>query len=620
MSTQNKTSWIFELYDQVSSKIVVMQKNLTSFSDQMDKAGLYLEDLGSKYVRLNALADGISRINDNFQSAMKPGLEFEQQIADLSAITGISGKDLEELSKASREVGESSGLGAAGAAEAYKLLASNIDIASIGGVEGLKMLQQETIRLAQASGVDLPTAADTMANAINQFKLEAGDAARVINVLAAGAKYGASEVPDLAASLKYVGPVAGAAGVGIEQTVAALEILSQSGIKAMDAGTDLQGILVKMQTELGIDIGKLGLPEALRLLQPRMKDVTFLTKAFGQENLKSIQTLLQNADAVQEMTDKVTGTEVAQEQAAIRTSTYNAALARQRAWFDDLKISAFEATGALIPWMSALTEGATGIITLLPGLQVAKDLIMTLTNVTKLQAFWTKIATAAQWAWNFAISANPIGLLVTGIAAIVGGVVLAWNKLEGFRKFIYSLWNTIKSIAQGLWNFAKGMFFLASSQWSKAADSFGNAFKSFGGISDAWERGQQDGAAGWAKKQAANGLMADGSEIVPGYGVLLEDKPSLFGQLDPGGGVLAFGPGYQQKNSSDGKSENVIKPAGLASGGSSGGGRNITININSLVQGLSINTTTISESTARIEAIVSDALLRVINDAELAAS
>jgi TP901 family phage tail tape measure protein len=596
VSTQNKTSWIFELYDQVSSKIVVMQKNLTSFSDQMDKAGLYLEDLGSKYVRLNALADGITRINDNFQSAMKPGLEFEQQIADLSAITGIAGKDLDELSKASREVGESSGLGAAGAAEAYKLLASNIDIASIGGVEGLKMLQQETIRLAQASGVDLPTAADTMANAINQFKLEAGDAARVINVLAAGAKYGASEVPDLAASLKYVGPVAGAAGVGIEQTVAALEILSQSGIKAMDAGTDLQGILVKMQTSLGMDIGKLGLPEALRLLQPRMKDVTFLTKTFGQENLKSIQTLLQNADAVQEMTDKVTGTEVAQEQAAIRTSTYNAALARQRAWFEDIKISAFNATGALIPWLSAFTEGATGIIMLLPGLQVAKDTISFLTNATKMQALWTKIATAAQWAWNAAMNANPIFLVVTGVAALVGAIAIAWNKFEGFRKFLFGFWETIKTIAQGLWDFAKGMFYAASLQWGKAAESFGKSISGFGSIGEAWSAGSKAGAASWASSNAGEkqeSLMAGGAPS----GML----PS------PVSGMESASAGFSMPGSSK-------------ASGSSGGGRNVSISIQSLVQNLSINTTNISESAARIQAIVTDALVRAINDAELATS
>lgn len=43
------------------------------------------------------------------------------------------------------------------------------------------------------------------------------------------------------------------------------------------------------------------------------------------------------------------------------------------------------------------------------------------------------VATAAQWLWNIALSANPIGLIVLAIAAVVAAVVLAYNKFEWFR-------------------------------------------------------------------------------------------------------------------------------------------------------------------------------------------
>lgn len=54
-----------------------------------------------------------------------------------------------------------------------------------------------------------------------------------------------------------------------------------------------------------------------------------------------------------------------------------------------------------------------------------------------LQQFgvFAKLATAAQWLWNAAITANPIGLIIVGIAALVAGFIWLWNNVEGFRNF-----------------------------------------------------------------------------------------------------------------------------------------------------------------------------------------
>lgn len=390
-----------------------------------------------KTIKFAAIVDNIRNINESIKGAMQPGLDFQQQIADLSAITGIAGNDLNTLSDAARKVGKESGLGASQAAEAFKLLASNIDITKIGGVNGLKLLQKETIALSQAAGVDLATAADTMANTINQFKLSATEASRVINVLGAGAKYGAAEIPDLAASLKYVGPVAGAAGMSIEQVVGALEVLSQSGIKASDAGTDLSGILVRMQSVLGVDIDKVGLPKALAMLKPKLNDVTYLTKVFGLENLKSVQTLISNSDAVQEMTDKVTGTSTAYEQAKIRTNTYNTVLKKIKARFDDVKISIFNSTGALLPFVSIMGDGLFEVSKIIPALSAMASAVAFLTNKEKLASLWTGILTAKQWMLNIAMSANPIGLIAAAVAAFIAEVVLLvvyWEKVVNWYK------------------------------------------------------------------------------------------------------------------------------------------------------------------------------------------
>ena len=56
----------------------------------------------------------------------------------------------------------------------------------------------------------------------------------------------------------------------------------------------------------------------------------------------------------------------------------------------------------------------------------------------------TRIWTGVQWLLNVAMSANPIGLIIIGIAALVAAVVYCWNKFSGFRAFILTMWDTLK--------------------------------------------------------------------------------------------------------------------------------------------------------------------------------
>lgn len=65
----------------------------------------------------------------------------------------------------------------------------------------------------------------------------------------------------------------------------------------------------------------------------------------------------------------------------------------------------------------------------------------------------TWLITAAQWAWNAAMNANPIGLVIAGIAALVAGVVYAYNHFEGFRNVINAAWEKIKAFGLGVVDF-----------------------------------------------------------------------------------------------------------------------------------------------------------------------
>lgn len=64
----------------------------------------------------------------------------------------------------------------------------------------------------------------------------------------------------------------------------------------------------------------------------------------------------------------------------------------------------------------------------------------------------TAVVTAAQWAWNAALSANPIGIVIIAIVALVALFVVLWNRCETFR-------NAVTAVGQAgvaAFNFVKG--------------------------------------------------------------------------------------------------------------------------------------------------------------------
>lgn len=67
---------------------------------------------------------------------------------------------------------------------------------------------------------------------------------------------------------------------------------------------------------------------------------------------------------------------------------------------------------------------------------------------SKAQAVWTGIMTAAQWLWNAAMTANPIGLIIAGIAALVAIVIVCWKKFAAFRAVIKTVWDTMKGFGK----------------------------------------------------------------------------------------------------------------------------------------------------------------------------
>ena len=338
--------------------VEVSSRKATSQTDKFKNVCKQIE-----FPKAAAILEVVQRIGDGLAEAAAAGMQFRQSVADLSSITGIAGKDLEDLAERSRAIGRESGLGADTAARAYSLLASQIEISRIG-MKGLNELAEQSVTLAEASGMSLDAAANALAATVNQFGLSADEAGRVTNVLAAGSKYGAAEIEDLSNSFRIAGATASAMGLSVEATAGALEILSQANLKGHESGTALRNIIIRLNTELGVDLGETSLGKALEALQPKLEDAAYLTKVFGVENIAAAQFLIQNARAVDEMTAKVTGTNTAMEQAAVRTDTQMHKYMQLKAVVEDLKISMTEHLGALAPYAVLAAENAQAIAAL----------------------------------------------------------------------------------------------------------------------------------------------------------------------------------------------------------------------------------------------------------------
>lgn len=69
----------------------------------------------------------------------------------------------------------------------------------------------------------------------------------------------------------------------------------------------------------------------------------------------------------------------------------------------------------------------------------------------------TKAVTIAQRALNAVMRANPIGIVITVIIALIAGIVALWKKNEGFRKFVTAAWKAIANVAKAAWNGIKSV-------------------------------------------------------------------------------------------------------------------------------------------------------------------
>jgi phage-related minor tail protein len=219
---------------------IALRANLKDFQKGMQKASYSLKAMGKQMQGVGRnLSIGLTAPLSAFGvTAVQTFRDFELQMAKVQSVSGATGDELKKLTEDAKRLGASTVFSASQVAE----LQTEFAKLGFSSAEILKVTES-TLQLAQAFDMDLGRAAEVAGSTLRAFGMEADETSRITDVMAASFGSTALDVESFAEAMKYVAPVANAAGISIEETTAMLGTLANSGVKGSQAGTALRRII-----------------------------------------------------------------------------------------------------------------------------------------------------------------------------------------------------------------------------------------------------------------------------------------------------------------------------------------------------------------------------------------
>lgn len=379
-----------------------------------------------------------------FVGAVNSAAEFEQSLANVSAVTKANIEDQKRLKDSALEMGAKSVFSASQAAQAQLFLgqAGQTTTQIIASLDGV-------MDLAAATSADLGFAAEVTASTLSQFGLEAGEASRVANVFAASSSVSQANINKLAFAMRQAGPIAKSLGLSLETTTASLNLLFNAGFKGEQAGTILRGVLTKLAKptkesadlieELGIKIndssGKM-IPfiEIIKQLETANLTTAQAITLFGQEAGPGLLSLLGfGSEALEKMTADITGTNEAARQAKVRMDSLFGSITQLKS---AVEVAAITIGDEFVPMIRAITESMIGWVAAFNGMDDSlKALFANIAlGVIVLTGFVGIMGLMATSTAGIIVGMKKLGITVGGTMAIIGkfaGAItvasLAWD-------------------------------------------------------------------------------------------------------------------------------------------------------------------------------------------------
>lgn len=645
----NVFDYIFNIGGNYSATIEGMSAATGEFQAKVNGAQSCISKLGSVLATIDLVKNAIDGLNQATETFSVSGIKLDSQMHDLSAVAGVTGETLQQIEGFARDSAKAFGTDASVAVEGYKLLLSQLSPELGKYPEVLRSMGDNIQTTAKLMGGDGVAAAQVLTTAMNQYGVSLDDPvaasqemARMMNVMAASGQAGSAELPAISAALQQCGMAAKAAGVSFEETNAAIQVLDKAGKKASEGGVALRNVLGQLSkgrfvdkqsaeelAKAGIDVTALGdnslsLKQRLDLLKPMLNDSALLSKFFGVENANAARALIAGTDALQGYTEAVTGTDSATEQAAIVMDSYAERQARVNQRIEDFKISAFQATGDLTLWAGAIMGVMTPLAQVSPLILGVGKSMMWFAGIasTGFAAFKVSAVTACRAVSTAIFSIPIVGWVALAVAAIAALGVYFWNTSVKFRAVLKGLWAAFKAVFTGIKDMAKQYFGaigdLLRAAFTLDAAGIGAALKKLGGsyanygkqIGKAFKgaydaelkAGEQDGAKNGKKgRKAASAVEATDAAGFDAAALAVPAALAAGATTDVTAGSL---------------SNPTLSGSSAADGGSKI--KNVTINIDRLVEHFTISTQNLSESSERVKEAVLDALMGALNDTQLA--
>lgn len=317
------------------------------------------------FVGAQAVISGIQTFVGLIRNGIKTAMDFEAANSELAATLGTTADKMKDLKIQARELGASTKYTAA---EATNL---QIELAKLGfTVEEIKDSTPHILKFAQATGADLAEAASLAGAALRMFGADTSETERYVSAMAISTARSATSFSYLATALPIVGPVAKSFNFTIEDTLALLGKLADSGFDASMAATATRNILLnladsggKLATALGKPVTNL--PELINGLKKLKEEGIDLNKALvltDKRSVSAFSSFLTSADSIVPLRDQITGVEKELSSMAetMSDNTEGAIKSLSSAW-DELMISLMGNTGAIRSTVEYITKLVRGL-------------------------------------------------------------------------------------------------------------------------------------------------------------------------------------------------------------------------------------------------------------------
>ncbi len=463
MATALNIATKFTAVDKFSPTLKKMGKAVTSFKNKAVTAYSRVEraqrklgkGMGKMLGKVGQLGLGFSALMIG-QVVAQSNIELEKSLKSLSAITGVTGDAFTEFETQIEKVSKSQKVFTGETAKAFEVVGS-AQPELLKNAEALAMVTDATITLSKASGDELAPSAQYLTGLLNQYSLGAEHATRGMNVLAAASVVGDTKISQTAEAFKVAGADANLSAISIEELSGSIATLSKFGFKGAEAGTKLRNIFSKLAAgevlpkeaqkllkQAGVNIDLISdktVPYMKRMeeLSKISENSAALTKIFGTENKAAAAVLLNNLDLLEKNIKGVTGTAAATDMAAIKSDTLANRWKELVAQFKNSVTTtnsqnkAFGELKKVMVFVGNNMDTIIRVVLVLAGVFVAfKATMFAISAAMKIYSVATKVVTAAQWLWNVAMSANPIGLIIIGIAALIALIIVIIAKYHKF--------------------------------------------------------------------------------------------------------------------------------------------------------------------------------------------